>query len=357
MESAMSGDSGRQPAPVLFVKDLAGLAMYYPGQAAVARLPRRLLGPVSTVGGAAVRWMARDGAEMSKELVALFGGRPLPRDPRDIVRDAYQQAMFNEIEVLRYPSLSPDTIDGTVTIEGREHLDRALERGKGAIVLIGHFGANQMIMPALGHKGYPMNQLSAPPPVWADILRDTRTTPLWERVLARRWALEQRLPVNHINVFKFLRPAFTCLKKNEVLGLAFDGGGGKTWVQVQMLERTANVSTQPIQLWRKTGAALLPTVVLRPIGQQRHRIVIGEPLEWLPHADRAEETRLNMQAFVDRFMGWVERYPEHYLQFMLMRRRVRTTDVRPFFTDYPPTEGGLSAGEAEQRLKEAGERT
>ena len=353
----MSADSGRQPAPVLFAKDLGGLALYYPGQAAVARAPRWLLGPVSTVGGAAVRWMARDGAEMSEELVTLFGPESLPRDPRDIVRDAYQQAMFNEIEVLRYSSLSPATIDETVTIEGREHLDRALAAGRGAIILIGHFGANQMIMPALGHKGYPMNQLSAPPPVWADILRDTRTTPLWEKVLARRWELEQRLPVNHINVFKFLRPAFTCLKNNEVLGLAFDGGGGRSWVQVQMMDRTANVSTQPIQLWRKTGAAVLPTVVLRPVGRQRHRIVIGAPMEWTDHPNRAEETRLNMQAFVDRFMSWVRRYPEHYLQFMLMRRRVRATDVRPLFTDYPPVEGALTPEEAEQRLKSAGERT
>lgn len=353
----MSGDSGRQPAPVLFVKDLGGLMMYYPGQALVARAPRRLLGPVSTLGGAAVRWMARDGAEMSEELVALYGDKPLPRDPRDIVRDAYRQAMYNEIEVLRYPNLNPDTIDQTVVIEGREHLDAALERGKGAIVLIGHFGANQMIMPALGHKGYPMNQLSAPPPVWADILRETRTTALWEQVLARRWELEQRLPVNHINVFKFLRPAFSCLKNNEVLGLAFDGGGGRSWVQVQMMARTANVSTQPVQLWKKTGAALLPTVVLRPVGERRHRIVIGAPLTWQPHRDRKEEERINMQAFVDRFMSWVEQYPEHYLQFMLMRRRVRSTDVRPFFTDYPPVDGALSAEEAERRLKAAGDRT
>ena len=64
-----------------------------------------------------------------------------------------------------------------------------------------------------------------------------------------------------------------------------------------------------------------------------------------------------MQAFVDRFSAWVAKHPEHYLQFMLMRRRVRGTDVRPFFTDYPAVEGGLSAEEAEKRLKAAGDRT
>ena len=355
---------GRRPAippkynPVTLVKDLGGLALYYPGQKLVSRAPRRLLDSVSTVGGDFVRWLAANGREMREELRLLFRDRPLPKAEGAIIRDTYRAAMFNEIEVLRYPDLNPGTIDGTCVIEGREHLDAALARGKGAIVLIGHFGANQMIMPALGHKGYPMNQLSAPPPVWADILRETRTTPLWEKVLDRRWALEKRLPVQHINVFKFLRPAFECLRDNQVLGLAFDGGGGQKHTQVKLVERDAWVSVQPIQLWRKTGATLLPTVVIRPPGERLHRVIIEPPLEWRPvRGDRDEETRLNMQAYVDRFSAWVARHPDHYLQFMLHRRRVRATDIRPFFDDYPALADQMSAEQAERHLRAAGDRT
>jgi len=373
----MSADLRRRLAslrsPQVFVKDLGSLLLYYPGQAAIARAPRRVLHPVGAAGGDLVRLLAGGGAEMRQELRLLFGldpdrqgrrgdrgtaGVALPRGESEIVRDAYREAMFNEVEVLRYPRMNPDTIGQYCTIEGRNHLDGALATGRGALVLIGHFGANQMIMPALGHQGYPMSQLSAPPPVWADILRDTRTTPLWEKVLARRWQLEQRLPVQHINVFRFLRPAFDCLAANQVLGLAFDGGGGTGWTQARLLGRTANLSVQPVQLWRKTGATLLPTVVLRPPGERLHRVIIGEALPFEPvRGDRAEETRRNMQAVVDRFADWIARYPDHYLQFMLMRRRVRGTDVRPLFTDYPPLEGALSAEEAEARLKAAGERS
>jgi len=349
--------TGGRPPLSLLVKDLGGLGLYYPGQAAVARAPRAWLQPLSRMGGDLVRAMARDGAEMRDELGRLFGDRPLPRPADEIVRDAYRQAMFNEVEVLRYPALSPQTIDAVCDVRGREHLDAALAEGRGAIVCIGHFGANQMIMPALGHQGYPMNQLSAPPPVWADILRDTRTTPLWERVLARRWELEQRLPVRHINVFKFLRPAFDCLRKGEVLGLAFDGGGGTGWTQARLLERTMNLSIQPVQLWRKTGAALLPTLVHRRRGEARHTVTIGAPLPFERGGSRADELARNTQAIVSRFEEAVAADPDHYLQFMLMRRRVRATDIRPFFTDYPLAEGQLSADEAEARLKEAGERT
>lgn len=347
-----------QRDPKLLLKDLGGLALYYPGAWALNRMPRRGLTAAARAGASVVRRMElHDPAEARDELQKLFGDRPMPASEAVILKEALRLAMFNELEVLRYPWLDPGTIDQVCELEGREHLDAALARGKGAIVLIGHFGANQMIMPALGHSGYPMNQLSAPPTVWADILRDTRTTPLWEKVLARRWELEQRLPVQHINVFKFLRPAYQCLKRNEVLGLAFDGGGGTRWTQARLVERMANVSTQPAQLWRATGAALLPTVVVRQTGTVRHRIIIEPALEWQPRRDKNEAFQVNMQAFVDRFGAWVARYPDHYLHFMLMRRRVRGTDVTPFFTDYPPADDAMSAEEAARRLKEAGERS
>ena len=99
-------------------------------------------------------------------------------------------------------------------------------------------------------------------------------------------------------------------------------------------------------------------MVLRQPGESRHRVRIGPALEWQAvQDDRAEEDRCNMQSIVDRFATWVTQFPDHYLQFMLMRRRVRGTDVRPFFTDYPALDGGLSAEEAEARLRAAGERT
>lgn len=328
------------------IKDLAGLTLYYPGQAAINRFPRGALHGIASVGGAVAARLATD--EMRDELRRIFVDRPLPRPEADILADAYRLTLYNELEVLRYPFLSPETIAETCVIEGRDILDAALKAGKGAIILIGHFGANQMIMPALGHVGYPMNQLSAPPPVWAEILRDSRTTPLWERTLERRWELEKRLPVQHINVFRFLRPAFECLARNEVLGLAFDGGGGQKWVTVDFLGRRANLSVQPAQIWRKTGAAVLPTYVYRAAGEQRHRVVINEPLGW------AGDVQASLQAFAAQFERWVWKWPEQYLHFLQMRRRVRGTDITHFFDDYPPADRQLTREEAEARLKRAG---
>ncbi len=304
--------------PTNLLKDVGGLALYYPGQALLARAPRWLVGHAARVGGDLVRQLS-DREAAREELRLLFGDRPLPQAEEDVVREAFRQRMFNELEILRYPHLSPNTIDSVCAIEGREHLDAALSRGKGAIVLIGHFGANQMIMPALGYAGYRMSQLSAPPPVWASI-REDRSTPLWPTLLERRWELEQRLPVQHISVFGFIRPALRCLQRNEVLGLAFDGGGGKRWTKVPLVARLANVALMPERLARKTGAALLPTVVLRQPGEKLHRVIIHPPVD-------------SLEAFAEVFGAFVERHPAHYLDFLLLRRRMRDLDDRPFFDD------------------------
>ncbi len=331
----------------MLVKDLGGLGLYALGPSLVERLPQPTLEAAAGVGARIVRRLG-DG-DMRAELGAIYADRPMPRAAEDILADAYRLTLYNELEVLRYPMLTPDTIGQVCEVQGREHLDAALAGGKGAIVLIGHFGANQMIMPALGHLGYHMAQLSAPPPVWGEILHDSRTTPLWERVLARRWQLEKRLPVTHINVFRFLRPAFETLAKNGVLGLAFDGGGGTKWSSVELLGRRAHLSEQTAQLWKRSGAALLPAYVIRCPGEARHRVVLTEALPW------QGDSESSLQAFVRRFESWVWRWPEQYLHFLSMRRRVRATDVRPLFDDYPPSRDQLDPGAAAELLKRAGE--
>ena len=306
-------------------------AALYGAEPVVARLPQSSLDPIAR----AAAWLG-DEREMCAELADLFGDRPIPHG---VVDEARALAIRNELEVLRYRRLDARTIDRTCVLEGGEHLDAALERGRGAIVATAHFGAHQLVMPALGYRGYAMHQLSAPPPVWAEL---SPGSGLRRRVLRRRWAIEQSLPVTHVNVFRFLRPAFTALANNGVLGLAFDGGGGTEWTQVSFLARRMNVARAPFELWQRSGAALLLAVVVRPLGASRHRVVI-EPFEGS-----------SVQDLADRFAHWVLRHPSHYLPFVMFRKRVRGTDPVPFFDGWPPAPDALGPAEARERWKRAG---
>ena len=94
--------------PVLFAKDLAGLTLYYPGQALLNRMPRAQIDRIARVGGGVVRRMGAD--EMRDELRRIFTTRPMPKSEDEILRETFWLTMYNELEVLRYPYLNPQTI-------------------------------------------------------------------------------------------------------------------------------------------------------------------------------------------------------------------------------------------------------
>ena len=268
---------------------------------------------------------------MEEELIRTFG---VDHNTSDTVRSALTHRAFNELEVLRYGSYRASTFEEVAIVEGQIHLDAALSMGRGAIIAVGHFGANQLIMPALAYAGYPMNQLSASPLAWVGIRKDRRNNAVWRQVQRRRWALENALPARHIDVFGFLRPAYRCLERNEVLGLAFDGGGGSRWFPVPLGRRTAWISSQPWQLARSAGAPIVPALVIRDPGENRHRVVLHSPIFMYKTDDKNDD----MEQAAGRFGRWfskqVGEHVDHYLPFLLLRRKVRRTDARPFFDDY-----------------------
>ena len=217
-------------------------------------------------------------AAFKRELDFITGGDTDPAGSRRIIRETFRVWLCNEFEMLLFPAMNAENISRFVSCSGVENLDKGLAAGKGVLLLFAHFGANQMVMPAIGYRGIKMSQLSAPPTVWEEKLPNRKFTPMETKGLELRWAHEQSLPVTHINIFGSLRRAFQCLKRNEVLGLAMDGGGGASRVTVELLGRRAAFSNGPVQIAMRTGCAVLPTFMVRePDG--RSTLVIEAPLQ------------------------------------------------------------------------------
>ncbi len=317
------------------VKDVGGVTLYGAGPKLVGAMSRRQIIRLAERLGDLVRRASPGDAGMLRDELRRTLGDDLPVSADELVRRAFRNRMLNELEVLRYPALGPHNVSATAVVEGREHLDAVLARGKGAVIMIGHYGANQMIMPALGYAGYKMNQISAPPTAWLSIRTDGRVNPLFKRVQEQRWELEKALPTQHIDVFGFMRPAYECLERNEVLGLACDGGGGSRWLPMPLGDRTAWVPTQPWQLARTTGAMVVPTRVVRDGRQTAHRVILEEPFEVPKTRKKREDVADAVVHFGERLTSWIRERPDHYLPYLLLRIKVRGTDARPYFDDYP----------------------
>lgn len=270
------------------------------------------------------------------EAARLVPGAPAdPAARLALAREALRQFCQTDLEVLYFPKLTPAVTAAHVRIEGRQRLDAALAQGRGVMLAFGHYGANQMVMPAVGHAGYRMCQLSAPATKLNEKLPEARSAAV-RRTRELRWAHEQTLPVTHIDVFGSLKRAFTCLRGGHVLGVAMDGGGGEKRAPVPFLGRQALFSLGPMQLAAKTGCAVLPCFMERaPSGSLTLRI--EEPLPLVaPDGDGAsaeEAARANTAAFAARLSAAVMAQPSHYLYFLAFREHMAAAGHEPFFLE------------------------
>jgi KDO2-lipid IV(A) lauroyltransferase len=252
-----------------------------------------------------------------------------------LARKALTEFCQTDLEVLLFPRLTPALTARHICIQGRHHLDGALAAGRGAMLVFGHYGANQMIMAAVGYAGYRMCQLSAPATVLNDKLPEARSAAV-RRTREQRWLHEQSLPVTHIDVFGSLKAAFTCLRGGHVLGVAMDGGGGEKRAAVPFLGGRAVFSLGPMLLAAKTGCTCLPCFMERA-ANGRLTLRIEEPLPLLapgPDGGSPEEAATaNTAAFAQRLTDAVLANPSHYLSFLAFRQHMAAAGHEPFFLE------------------------
>ncbi len=313
-----------------FIKDFVLWIYWYPFKILIQNIPAKYVYLIARVIGAFLYHVAKKKRNMfEQELNFIFGGKLCDREKS--VQKAFKILTCNELEVLLFPVLNANNIYSFVTISGIENLDNALSNRKGAILLFAHFGANQMIMPAIGYKGYKMSQLSAPPMVWKEKLPDKKFTSMGEKVLTTRWKHELSLPVTHINIFGSLKKAFLCLKKNEVLGIAIDGGGGRKRLTSDFLGRKAQFSTGSIEIAMRTGCAVLPTFMLRK-KSGHNKMIVEPPLSLVTTSDQ-RAIQKNIQLFAERLERFVLQHPDHYLNFLALRRFMSEHGDSPLFIE------------------------
>ncbi|WP_300161515.1 lysophospholipid acyltransferase family protein [Solidesulfovibrio sp.] len=255
-----------------------------------------------------------------------------------LARKALVEFCQTDLEVLLFPRLTPARTAALAAIRGRERLDAALAGGRGAMLAFGHYGANQMIMAAIGHAGYRMWQLSAPALVLNEKLPEARGA-LVRRTRELRWEHERTLPVRHVNVFGGLKEAFACLRSGHVLGVAVDGGGGERRAAVPFLGRSAAFSLGPMELAGRTGCAVLPCFMERG-DDGRLTLRIEEPLPDV--GPSAEEAGLATARLAERLSRAVVANPSHYLYFLAFRLLMARGGHDPFFVEDPEERSSAS---------------
>ncbi len=269
---------------------------------------------------------------MREEYRAIFGANARIEP---MVRECYRVALRVHLEELLMGSLQADSVDRFLELRGQAHLERALDRGRGAIILSAHAGSFMLPLASLSLKGYPYTQFAArgmPPAEVVAQHPEALPSNRWQRrVVEVKEAHEDRLPARFITIDTPTRELFRLLARNELVALAFDGRQGHRWVRCELLGRQALLNPGAFRLAASTGAAVVPTLCRTP-ADGPSICQLGEPL-----VPEGKDWRGLMRRFLAEHADpWLRQHPEEYGTWLAHCRQRAAVDDHPLFADYAP---------------------
>jgi KDO2-lipid IV(A) lauroyltransferase len=165
------------------------------------------------------------------------------------VRNAYAHLGRETVEILRAARHGRSAILSTTVVAGMDLLERALEHGRGVILLTGHFGNWELAVGAVGARGVP-----------TDVLIQRQRNPLFDGAIieARRG-----LGMDLIDRGLATRTGLRSLRENRVLAMAGDQNARHGGVFLPFFGRLASTSRGFAILAARTRAPILTVMGTR----------------------------------------------------------------------------------------------
>ncbi len=171
------------------------------------------------------------------------------------IQNYIENHFVDRLQLFSFPRLNRKNIHNYIHVDNMEMLARMLEKGRGCVIIHGHFGPAQLFIAAIALAGYPITQLGY-------ISREGYSY-IGEKVaLRKRFDLEEQIPGEIFYTDQFLRPIFNKLRNNEVISNAGDGSLfvdhlGKL-VSINFLGKTRPFPVGAVSMAQYNKSVLLP---------------------------------------------------------------------------------------------------
>jgi KDO2-lipid IV(A) lauroyltransferase len=220
------------------------------------------------------------------------------KEARRIISGVYSHFGKGLAELIRLP-LMIDRLDELVSLEGDEHLRKAMGKGRGAIFLSAHIGNWEYGAALLARKGFPVNAIGAEQ-------RDPRITEAFVK-------LQRSVGINLIGKGLNLKRALSCLRDGEILAVLLDQDARKSGVISPFLGFPASTPIGPIKLAKKFGCPVLPVSVIRRDNGARFLMTIEPALEGPGGAPFGEDVQYAADRCNEAISSWIRKTPEQWL--------------------------------------------
>ncbi len=199
-------------------------------------------------------------------------------------------------DFLTSPRRSKEDLEASMTVEGLEHLDEALERGKGVVMITGHFGNWERLAAWLSTHGYPVTVVQ----------RDVRDSSLNQMVQSLREGPGTKV----IGRGDAARPIIERLRKNELIGILPDQNSDEIFLP--FFGRPAGTVLGPGVISERTGAPVVCCWCVW-LGPGRYRMIV-EPI-LLPEPGYPTKGEGTMRSIHRSLESIIRQYPEQWLWF------------------------------------------
>jgi len=237
-----------------------------------------------------------------------FGNEKDSKEIRRLAKEIFYHFTLTPLETLYLAAngIPFDRFLLNIRIEGKEHLDAALARGKGVIALGAHLGSFTLLGTRLAIEGYPFNL----------IVNVGRFRKLWGRLAYYQGIVgQQTIPLKPISAS--VKKSLNCLHRNEILYIVADEQQRRGGLPVPFFGQVAYTPPGPAIFSLKTGAPILPMFVLRD-DELNRTLVIKSPLQF----ERTKDEKKDIERLTNQFTKTIEETVRQYpSQWAWLNRR------------------------------------
>ncbi len=244
------------------------------------------------------------------------------RERRILARKSFENCGKSFFEFIYYSQKKHLPLDDLIEVEGLEHFDEALSRGKGVVSVTAHIGNWELAGMVMARKGYPITAIAR------EINNEGINRLMME--IHQEYGIETILRKNDWGTLKRITQV---LRDNRLLAVLIDQDARVPGVFVDFFGKPARTPSGPVAMALTTGAALVTGFIVRET-DDRHRLII-KPVPLKKVGKRGENIIYNTWVLTQMVEEIIRRYPDQWVWMHRRWKRQPKENERSYPSQFP----------------------